>query len=245
LSVHAFQINNTEKRYTLFIQKQADPHQNGQIEININGNDWIKLQDFTAQTQDLQKNSLLLNANNTVRVRVKGGAGVTFGVSISEGGVAGTILRSRGQLGLPGEIQATRIEQNDTNIFDPNDPGSLGALSPYQGEREDSQGNRIGAVKFNQEETLEFQSGNLVLEFLDAQAGLAFFQQRYGAEVLEEVEQRYLLKLDLSKAPIQQFPDLVRAYNQSIPGNIQELTFGSLASLQTFAIFYGCRCASS
>ena len=171
-----FLIPDTSKRYTLHVVKHANNGENGQLNVNINGTNWIKERDFSKKIAEVERRTLLLNANNSLRVHLKGKKGLTATVSVIEGGEVGTILRRRGKLGRPGESQATHLRHNDTNIFNPNDSESLSGLEPYTGAVETPDGSQITAVEINQTETLEFESDTLIFEFQDAQEGLAQIQ---------------------------------------------------------------------
>lgn len=130
---HTVPISDTSKRYTLHVQKS---HPGLEVQININGTNWIKEQDFKGKELEAQNESLLLNSNNSLRIRLEGKAGGMAKVTLVEGGQAGTLLRRNGKLRQFGETQATHVRRNDTNIFDPNDPNSLGGLTPYLGNIE-------------------------------------------------------------------------------------------------------------
>jgi subtilisin family serine protease len=240
----SFSISNPQQRYTLLVER-AGKGQDRAIEVNINGTDWIKPSDLTGHSDEVEVNSILLQAQNSLRIRLKGKAGTSFKVSLYAGGEAGTLLRRRGRLGKIGESHQTHVQQNDSNIFDPANPqSSLGGLTPYQGDQEITLPGLPGLKQYvagstiNDEAQIAFESGNLILEFADPQVGLTLFQEHYGAEVVQQVDTFYKLKLDLNIAPLQQLPDLLRFYNQHIAEDIQNIQFSSLASMQTFTILF-------
>lgn len=192
-AVRAFRVLDTSKRYTLHVQKDAGVLSN--IAVNLNGTDWISSERFTPSTQDSMQEGLLLNANNSLRIRMNGIESASVTITVVEVGESGTILQKIKDGFLDGDSQAKHVASNDTNIFNPADPGSLGSLQPYQGERVDGSGSRIGAMRINGQGNLEFQSAVLILELPDAQNNLTELRRLYGAEILDQMENRYLLKV--------------------------------------------------
>ncbi|PIQ23122.1 hypothetical protein COW64_25760, partial [bacterium (Candidatus Blackallbacteria) CG18_big_fil_WC_8_21_14_2_50_49_26] len=239
--IRGFQLTNTSQRYTLHIEAKGKKTE-GQISVNINGTDWIKPGEF--KDQEAEINSLLLNANNSMRVRIQGKEGTSYTVSLIEGGEAGTVLRRRGNLHKEDENQAHHVSQNDTNIFNPNDPNSLGGVTPYQGhlEGEDVPPSVTGVV-IDGGLPLQFEAGTLILRLREPKVILPILQSKYGATVIKKAEipghplfTYYYLQFDLSKSPVAQIAPLIRAYRNKIPAAFNDFVFGSLSGLQTFAI---------
>lgn len=230
-------VSDTARRYTLraeLLNINGSPHQ---IRININGNDWITEQDFSDNTTEAKKTSLLLNTMNRLRLRVQPGSAISVKISLIEEGSAGIVLRRTGSLKLPEETQETHLEQNDQNIFDPTQPDSLGGLTPYQGDVPLSDGSQLSGMQVNQEERLlQFQSGVLSVEFQDPGIQWPLFQAQYGATLIEEQFGRYLVRLDLTKAPINRINVLISQYNTNALENIETVSFSSVSALQTFSI---------
>ncbi|PIQ23380.1 hypothetical protein COW64_24475, partial [bacterium (Candidatus Blackallbacteria) CG18_big_fil_WC_8_21_14_2_50_49_26] len=239
--IRGFQLTNTLQRYTLHVEAEGKKVE-GQISVNINGTDWLKPDDF--KDQEAEVNSLLLNANNSLRVRIQGKEGTSYTVSLIEGGEAGTVLRRRGNLRQEDENQARHIRQNDTNIFNPNNPNSLGGLTPYQGHLEgEDVPPVVTGVAVDDGLPLQFEAGTLILRLREPEVILPILQSKYGATVLDKLETPgypeftyYYLQFDLSKSPVNQVAQLIRAYRTKIPADFNEFVFASLSSLQTFTI---------
>ena len=230
-------ITQTEDRYTLHVQKQTG---NPQVEININGNTWIKEKDFKRQ-REVEKSSLLLNPNNVMRVRIKGKAGDVVTVSLVKGGSAGTILRRSGRLRQPGETQATHLANNDTNIFDPHDSLSLSDFEAYHQDliisTPDNQNPvRISGMQANGGPAVRFETGSLVLAFADPEAGENVLETYYGATLTDELDGFYKFKLDLSQSPVADIMNLIQYLNSHAEQTLTELDFSSYEALQTFAL---------
>jgi hypothetical protein len=242
-----FKVTNTDKRYTLHIQRRGTKDSNGKIAVNINGTNWIKEQDFREHNQEIEQESLLLNANNSLRVRLSGRAGTSVTVTVVEGVQAGTLLRRRGNLRKPGETQATHIRRNDTNIFNPNEADSLGGLEPYQGTFQPS-GSHFPISKMdinNGEDVTTYEVGTVLLSLSNPAQDLPFLENLYGATVLDnyeiegfdgQIQHHYYLKFDLSKSPVEEIADLIHQQNGLGFYQIEEVNFSSFAALQTFTI---------
>ncbi|MGE3728697.1 MAG: S8 family serine peptidase, partial [Candidatus Sericytochromatia bacterium] len=233
---------DTNQRYTLHVQQVGKNNSGHQITVNINGTNYFKQESVKGKEAEI--NTLLLNANNSLRVRLQGKEGSSFIVSIVQGGEAGTLLRRQGRLGQPGENQATRVRRNDTNIFDPSDPDSLGGLMPYEGQL-DEEGVPPGVtgVAVDGTSPLQFEAGTLILRLRNPEIILPILQTKYGATVINRVEipgypdfVYYYLQFDLSKSPIDQAASLIQAYRQKIPADFKDFVFASPSGFQTFVL---------
>ncbi|MGE3725019.1 MAG: S8 family serine peptidase [Candidatus Sericytochromatia bacterium] len=130
-----FKAPDTSKRYIVHVAKQESQNgKEGRVQLNLNGAWVIREKDFERGEKDFETTGLLLNGNNFLKIRLKGKTGSQITVTVVEAGEAGTILRRRGWEKDKDLTQADRIRNNDTNIFDPNDPSSLGGLQPYEGD---------------------------------------------------------------------------------------------------------------
>lgn len=238
-----FRVPDTSKRYTIHIEK-VNPTSNNQIQINLNGNNYLANHFNWQQKNEWQSSGLLLNANNSLRVRLQGKNQTGFTISIVETGEAGTILKRRGKLGKPGENQATHVHQNDTNIFIPNDLSSLGGLQPYEGQLQDPDApSNVTGVSVDNQPAYAFESGRLVLRLNQPEIILPILQSKYGAVVVNQTEipnhpelTYYYVEFDLNKSPITNTISLIEAYRTRIPAEFNSFKFASLSGLQTFVI---------
>lgn len=124
-----FKVSDTASRYTLLVERTGPT---SDVEVNLNGTTWIRPTSFFPAARQAQASTLLLYASNSLRIRTWGTGKIT--VKILPGGSAGTVFRR--QQGDDSQIlnQEQRLRRNDVNIFNPNDPGSLGGLMPYEGD---------------------------------------------------------------------------------------------------------------
>ncbi|MBT9548352.1 MAG: S8 family serine peptidase [Candidatus Sericytochromatia bacterium] len=229
--LHTFALPDTNQRYTLYLESPQGL--SGDLEVNINGVDWIKAGDIKGQTREIKREGLLLNSQNALRVIANGKKGTQFTVSIIEGGEAGTLLRRRKL--QPEENQASRVRNNDTNIFNPFASNSLGDLEAYNGESIQEDGYKVTGLQVNGTDLVDFQSGTLILKFNLPEHKTAF-EAEYGATVLEQNGEYFLMQLDLSKSPIEKIASLLKTYNKGLEEDIRDISFASLAGMQTFAI---------
>ncbi|MBT9545331.1 MAG: S8 family serine peptidase [Candidatus Sericytochromatia bacterium] len=233
-------VSDTQKRYTLHVQKWGDPRSDAQVVVNINGTNWVKEGDFKGQSQEFQQESLLLNAQNSLRVRLKGKQGSAVRITLVEGGQADTVLRRRGALRKPGETQATHVRRNDTNIFDPNDPTSLGGLVPYSQIPKSADGRSLPTFALNGGVPATYSGGEFQLKIkAPVQANLNALLQKYKGYVTGEISaDEFLVKLDLSQANLNALPAHIQQLNQLVDGSlaIQDLAFDSLEGAQMFAL---------
>ena len=167
--VRQIQVPDPNKRYTLHVERQPW-YKLGQATVNINGNDWVKPEDFKWFLKSVTQDHLLLNANNSLRVKLKGPKGSGVKVTLIEGGQAETV-KSRNRRN-PNETQASRVARNDTNIFDPNDPDSLGGLEPFEGDftiPTDIEGRNysVGKALINGTDDSTFESGKFIVKLAE------------------------------------------------------------------------------
>lgn len=203
----------------------------------MNGKELVSTENSSEQSQSVRVDSLILNKNNSLRILIEGSNNASITVSIVESDNNGTVLAHKGSLGLSDERQITHVQRGDINIFDPFDSDSLGGLKPFSGERVTNNGTVFGAVSFNHGEKNEFQAGVLLIELKNSENSIENLLRIYDAEVIEAWGNRYLIKINPNKAPLENLGALLFRYNQIIPDNIQNVTFSSLESLRTFAIY--------
>ena len=231
----AFSVANLSSRYTLHVERLNQGE--GSVEVNVNGTDWILEKDFSGQVTEVQRDALLLNSNNSLRVRLKGNPGLSVKVTLVEGGQAGTILRRQGKLGMPGETHQTHLKQNDVNIFDPNDPNSLGGLTPFAGVEQIETNQKVYAfseLAINGV-PIQIENARMLMVFRDEAKKQAFLEA-WHAEVESEEYGMCLVKFDLSKAPLQNLDALIRNANTRMAADITDVSASSFDGLRTFAI---------
>jgi len=250
-----FQVPDTSKVYTLLVTSGDEQGQHSVTSafVNINGHDWVRPNDFSGavdirkpsgqrlsqgpQTREFQKSGLLLQTHNSLRLTLNGAPGSTLTLKIVEGGAAGAIRRVNGPMNEH-PTQHHHVISNDTNLFDPSQPDSLGDLEALDGDlAEDTPDGefRLAGVQVNDSRTIQFESGVLILKFREAH-GLAAFQQLYDAEVLEQLDGYYRIRLNLDKSPVLQTLPLLKAYNEGSPEDITSASFSSLNALKTFVV---------
>lgn len=239
-------IADTSKRYTLHVQKDSLA---GQVEVNINGTDWIKAQDFGLLGREAVNKTLLLQANNTLRIRIQGLLRSQVTVTLVEGGEAGVVRKRQGKISSLNETQADRVRQNDTNIFDPNQPDSLGGLQPYEGDIGDNKSDlnplqdiAIGGVKLNYQEQTEFAIGQLFVvlkntnnndfSILNTHPGILTIRHEELANDLRIVR----IWLNLENISLTTLETDIIALNQraELP-TLTDLTFSSINAAKTLA----------
>ena len=238
-----FRVQDNSRRYTLHVAKSSNHGHKGWVNANINGTDWIKERDFSVRNAEAEKASLLLNAKNTLRLRLRGQKGLSVTVTVVEGGQAGTVLRRQGRLGIPDETQATHVRQNDTNIFDPNDPDSLGGLQPYEGDQSSDQYSELQIGSSEANGTLaKFVVGQIAVVVKEPVAdNLAALQERYPVTVIHEKESlgyhHATLQVDLPQARIDHLLANIQTLNQreDFPA-LTDASFSSVNSAKTIAL---------
>lgn len=212
------QISDTSKRYTLHVQKNGKHRYLQQVSVNINGTDWLKPRDLLLKKEFIQ-NTLLLNANNAMRVRLHGKPGASVTITLVEGGAAGTVLNRRGFLGLPKTTQDAHRRQNDINIFDPDNEDSLGGLEPYVTNPLSN-----SSAEFAIEELLingehqYFEAKTLLLSFENSETDLPLFLDRYDARVIRSLQtselgiEWYYVEINPDTLPLSQSGELLRFF---------------------------------
>lgn len=154
-----FELENTSQRYSLWLEKSS---WSSQVELNINGVQWIKISDWQGR-RSLQKKSLLLNAKNRLHIRVRGRRGVNLKLRIVPGGESATLLRRQPALN-DNTTQQMRERQNEVNIFHPNQSNSLGDLRPYsQRSVETGLPDSVTGMRIDDGAVLLFEANTLML----------------------------------------------------------------------------------
>jgi len=216
-----FSALDTSKRYVLSIHPETATVVLSQCVLN--GVALVAEQEEVAIQTEMQRNKLLLQAQNTLNLEMTGETGAQVTIRIFETDLAGTIFR-RSQQYTPVSTVSVPPWQ---------------ALDPSEGDR-DFAGHSLSSLQFNQEPVLHFETGLLTVEFMDPNVDLPFFQNLYGMTLdssLEIDDQTfYYLKPNLQMAPLAQAQVILQAYNQQYQDNIQHLRLSSLAALQTLLI---------
>ena len=235
--IKQFRINDTTKRYTLYVKRGNDNDKNDRVtgNININSYDWFKNKDFRCNDEATEE-SILLNSNNQISIKLQGKKKSIFTVMIIEGGTAGYVRKRDNPLGNH-ETNAKHLKANDFNIFDPNDLKSVENLEPYNGDKEIN-GIKISSNRINGKYNSSFQTQYIGIKFRNGdESKLQEILTRYNATVEKKFHEFYILKLDLKKANLQKIGDLISQANKATLNEINEIEFSSLASMQTFTIY--------
>ncbi|MEK7433794.1 MAG: S8 family serine peptidase [Cyanobacteriota bacterium] len=230
-----FKINDTSKKYTLYIKRGDDNDKNDKVigNININTSEILKNKDFKCNDEFIEE-SILLNSNNKMLIKLQGKKKSIFTIMIIEGSKS-QYLRKKNLLGNH-ETNEKHLKSNDINIFDPNDKNSISNLDVYSGDIKN--GNNItSSISVNDKDNLQFESGKILIKFKDI-SFLETFKTLYGAEIEEKLDDVYKMKLNLDKAPINNLDSLIKKYNELTFESINSASFSSLASLKTFAILF-------
>jgi subtilisin family serine protease len=119
--------------------------------------------------------------------------------------------------------------------FDPANPVGLSGLRSQEGDFV-GETMTVSQTVINGSQELTFEPGVLVVKPTDPAITLPALAELYGAEVQDELDGYYKLKVDLSKSPLPRLEALIRAYNDGLLEDITALTASSLQALQTYAI---------
>ncbi|MBT9549100.1 MAG: S8 family serine peptidase [Candidatus Sericytochromatia bacterium] len=241
-----FKVPNTGKRYIVHVAKQ-EPQQgcDSRVQVNLNGAWVIREKDFERGEEEFQTTGLLLNANNSLKIRFKGKTGNHLTLTVVEAGEAGTVLRRRGWEKDKDLTQADRIRNNDTNIFDPNQPDSLGELQPYEGDEllnpDNPNSSKIGVSTANGSQATIFVGEFYVTLAEPVEENLQYLLANYPIELTE----RYILgehteaifKIKMDQASLQNLPETIAALNLR-PGflALEEVVFSSVNTAKTVAV---------
>jgi len=240
----SFKIPDTSKRYLVHIAKQEPQRgREGRVQVNLNGAWVIREKDFERGEEEFQTTGLLLNANNVLKIRFKGKVGSRLTVTVVEAGEAGTILRRRGWEKDRDLTQADRIRNNDTNIFDPNDPDSLGGLEPYEGDeptQNPSNPQRIGLALANQTQARIAVGEVRVLMREPIAANLQALQARFPV-LVREAEEAFgdtfaTLQVKFEEVDLGELANHIQTLNQR-PDilSLREVIFSSVNTAKTIS----------
>lgn len=144
----------------------------------------------------------------------------------------------RKKIFLTGEHSTNQehVKEKDRQIFDISKPQSLMGLTPYEGDFVDQTSNfKLSSLKINGTDDLKFEPEIILLELKD-KSQLNIFKNLYDAEVIDELNGYYKLRVNLDKAPIKNIENLLNEYNKYSAVNITSVEFSSLASMKTFTI---------
>jgi subtilisin family serine protease len=240
----SFKIPDTSKRYLVHVSKQEPQRgREGRVQVNLNGAWVIREKDFERGEEEFQTTGLLLNANNALKIRFKGKVGSRLTVTVVETGEAGTILRRRGWEKDRDLTQADRIRNNDTNIFDPNDPDSLGGLEPYEGDeptQNPSNPQRIGLALANQTQARIAVGEVRVLMREPVAANLQALQARFPV-LVRETEESFgdtfaTLQVKFEEVDLGELANHIQTLNQR-PDilSLREVIFSSVNTAKTIS----------
>lgn len=115
-----------------------------------------------------------------------------------------------------------------SETLDPRKPGALNGLaasSPY-----------LSQVTINGKINLSFQTAHLIAT--PRKSGcFSDFLALYGAESTDQIANAFLIKLTLSKAPVERIEDLLRGFGKNMTEDLSAIEFSSLEAMQTFLIY--------
>lgn len=240
-----FSISDTSKQYTLHIQNGDAQGKNTStsVVVNINGFDWIRPNEVKKQTPEVQKGTIILQANNTLTIDHQGSPGSTFTLTIVEAGQAGTIRRRNGPLNEH-PTQDGHEKAHDKTIFDPADPTSLGDLLPSL------PGNNNMAIPETKQATISLNNtpptpvlnGQVLVAIAEpVQQNLQQLLSKYNAQVLDGPDATgfYLLQADMTKISLANLEQDLSVLNTQVADPrflITQASFGDLESARTFAL---------
>lgn len=236
-----FTVSDTSKRYSLHIDSKGIPS----MRININGFDWIQPKDFKGKKRtEITKDKLLLNPNNSIRITLNGGNNGQVTVTVVEGGSAGIIRRNNGPLNEH-QTQHQHTKKNDTNIFDPSDPSSIGDFEPHIGQiTEFLNGEEIevgGTISNGVPTNIVVGRLELILEKPVDSNLLQVILDKYHAQLIvsREVLNFYyaVIELDIEKNSVMNLEENIKALNANvISDGLREATFSSVNTLKTVSV---------
>ena len=234
--VKQFRINDTSKRYTLYVKRGNDKDKNDKVtgNVNINSYDWFKNKDFRCNDEATEE-SILLNSNNQISIKLQGKKKSIFTVMIIEGGTAGYVRKRENPLGNH-ETNEKHLKANDFNIFDPNDPKSMENLKPYNGDIKINETMSSSSFNINGKNNLVFESEIIMLKFKD-DSSANIFKNLYNATIVDHFDDTYAFKLDLSKSPVNNMANILKKFSNASVENIESIEFSSYNSMKTFLIF--------
>ncbi len=125
--------------------------------------------------------------------------------------------------------------KEDYQYFDFKAPDSLKGLENYEGNSVNSSGKNVSALKINNFSILNIESDVIIIKF-KTDDGLSLFKSLYNAEVQEELDGYYKLKIDPDKSPIEKTEEFIEKLNKLSPENVKDIEFSSLDSMKLFAI---------
>jgi len=241
-----FKVPNTGKRYIVHVAKQEpQPGRDSRVQVNLNGAWVIREKDFERGEEEFQTTGLLLNANNSLKIRFKGKTGSRLTLTVVEAGEAGTLLRRRGWEKDKDLTQADRVSNNDTNIFYPNQPDSLGGLQPYEGDEllntDNPNSSQIGVSTANGSAATIFVGEFYITLAEPVEENLQYLLANYPLEL----GHRYTLggytevifKIKMAQASLQSLPETIAALNlrPDFPP-LKEVVFSSVNTAKTVAV---------
>ncbi|MGE3726389.1 MAG: S8 family serine peptidase [Candidatus Sericytochromatia bacterium] len=239
-----FKVPDTGKRYIVHVAKQEPQWgRDGRVQVNLNGAWVIREKDFERGEEEFQTIGLLLSANNSLQIRFKGKTGSRLTLTIVEAGEAGTILRRRGWERNKDLTQADRVRNNDTNFFNPNDPGSLGGLQPYEGDQvaQNNPNQGIGETEANGSRSQIF-TGEIWVALQEPRAEkLQALLERYPVELISEDDFSGIgiahLRLKLDEITLGSLAENLRILNtrKDTPA-LTSATFSSVNTAKTLAM---------
>jgi len=237
-----FETPDLTSRYTLQVQKHGSGQAN--LSLNLNGTNWLSGENQLHNEQSFPH--LLLSPSNSLRATLTGDPGVSVTLSLRSGGTLPYLINQRqGALIHPEDTQASRLQRNDVNYFNPALANSLNNLRPYQGHlsADSAVSPGITGISVDGGGTLLFETGTLILQLNNPEQAIPELQQRYGAELKHVIDipefpqlTTHYLAFDLDTSPIHETTALIRAYREHIPALFEDFVFASEDGLRTFVI---------
>jgi len=243
-----FKVPNTGKRYIVHVAKQEPQRgRDSRVQVNLNGAWVIREKDFERGEEEFQTAGLLLNANNSLKIRFKGKTGSHLTLTVVEAGEAGTLLRRRGWERDKDLTQADRVRNNDTNIFDPNEPDSLGGLQPYEGDEllnpDDPESPKLGVSMANDSQATIFVGEFYASLAEPIEENLQHLLANYPIEITESYfssdPTHTTFKVKLNQANLNNLAENIAILNlrNDVP-SIENIVFSSVNTAKTIAVIF-------
>ena len=185
---------------------------------------------------ELNKNKKLLeliknkkNSDYKTEIYINTGMNKTFSIKSSSSQYTRKKIFQLGNHGI------NNLHKKDSQLYNPFDATSLSSLSVYDGDLINDKNVKLSSMMVNGKDDVKFEPGIVLLELKDL-SKLELFKQTYNAQVLDELNGYYRIKVDFDKAPLEKLEPLLQEYNKLSPINIDSIEFSSVASLKTFII---------
>ncbi len=220
---------DTQQRYTLQLKVDTPLSDNVELEVLINGFPWLKSKDISSDKLVFAKEGILLESSNKIELKVKGDYRGGVQLSLIDAGSAGIIRNT-----LNPSTSYTGP------IFDPNNPLTLGALTPLPQIPKVKDGRVIPSVSLNGGVGSSFSAGEFQVRVkAPVEDNLQEILSKYAGSVTSILENdEFALFLDISKADLKALPERLRELNALLDGDaaLKSVAFDSLEGAQNFAL---------